>query len=85
MVVRIKRGQWLRRVGPFESEISEVREGLAEASLVLESLNEAWEANEELERRLEERDVQLAAAYTDIERLETEIAALRRAQGACSR
>jgi hypothetical protein len=81
-IVRIKRGQWLRRAGPFESELSEAQQGLSEVAALLDELNEAWEANEDLSRRLEERDRQLAGVYGDLERLSEELENASRRKGA---
>jgi len=83
MIVRIKRGQWLRRAGPFESELAEAQETLREdVNSLLGDLGDAWTADEELERRLEERDRQLADAYGELERLGEELERARRAKGA---
>ena len=83
MIVRIKRGQWLRRAGPFESELAEAQETLGEdVNSLLESLDQAWESNQELEQRLEERDRQLAEAYRVVEALGEEVERLQRAKGA---
>jgi hypothetical protein len=60
ILVRMTRREWLRRAGPFESELAgEVERGLDEADSVVQWWMDALEQNEELERRLQERDVTL--------------------------
>jgi hypothetical protein len=57
VLVRMRRGHWLRRAGPFESEIAEdVAKGLDQADDVIQWWSDALEENEELERKLVERD-----------------------------
>lgn len=65
-VVRIRRGQWLRRAGPFESHLDEAKEELDELDPLLDLYTDSVEENAELATRLAERDQQLeelAAAY----------------------
>jgi hypothetical protein len=65
-VVRIRRGQWLRRAGPFESHLDEAKEELDELDSLLDLYTESVDENAELAARLAERDQQLeqlAAAY----------------------
>ena len=58
ILVRMTRRQWLRRAGPFESELAgEVGSGLVAADTVVQWWLESLERNKELERRLQERDV----------------------------
>jgi hypothetical protein len=63
-IVRMARGQWLRRAGPFESDLAHQEQRLEETEDFLEEWLAASEQNEELLERLEERDLlitQLAA------------------------
>lgn len=53
-IVRVRRGQWLRRVGPFEAEVG-VERSFTDVGSLLDELEQAWRANEELERRLRVR------------------------------
>jgi len=65
-VVRIRRGQWLRRAGPFESHLDEAKEELDELDPLLDLYTESIDENAELAARLAERDQQLEqlpAAY----------------------
>lgn len=54
--VRMARGQWLRRAGPFESELAEQAERLEEVEDFFEDWMKATDENEELAARLGERD-----------------------------
>jgi hypothetical protein len=73
MVVRVKRGEWLRRAGPFEAELHGPGE-LARHELrsLVEELDRASRANDELERSLRVRDEQLTAALGELARLREE-------------
>jgi len=54
MVVRMGRGEWLRKAGPFESQVIEAK--LEEATDFFDDWLEALQTNEDLEERLQERD-----------------------------
>ena len=54
MVVRMSRGEWLRKAGPFESQVIEAK--IEEASDFFDDWLEALQTNEDLEERLEQRD-----------------------------
>jgi exonuclease VII small subunit len=66
-VVRIKRGQWLRRAGPFEANLAEAEEAEEELEsvedMLLDLYSDAIEENEELSERLQERDEQMEQLY----------------------
>jgi hypothetical protein len=79
MVVRVRRGEWLRRAGPFEAELLGPREVLGhDLSSLLDALERAWRANDQLQRRLKGRDEELSAASEEVERLAAECARLKR-------
>jgi hypothetical protein len=77
MIVRISRGQWLRRAGPFEAELSGAERSLTHVSSLLEELARASRRNEDLERRLRVRDDDLNAKAKEVEELAAEVADLR--------
>lgn len=64
MVVRMKRGEWLVKAGPFEAHVKAAEESLEGVEEAYRSaLNEAWETATDLEQRLEERTRELEEAY----------------------
>ena len=65
-LVRLRRGQWLRRVGPFEAEVVDVERSFTDVDSLLDALERAWRANEELERRLRVRTEELHAAFDEL-------------------
>ena len=77
MIVRIERGQWLRRAGPFEAELVGAELSVADVGWLIEELRRAWQANEELERRLRRRDEEFEAASEELGRLASELAHLK--------
>jgi len=68
VLVRMRQGQWLRRAGPFESEIDEIEASLDQADSVYQWWLDALKENEELERRLEERDEMIQSLLEERER-----------------
>lgn len=68
--IRMARGQWLRRAGPFESELAEAERNLGEADELFTQWLEVSDDNARLLMLLEERD-------TTIEQLLNENDALR--------
>jgi hypothetical protein len=58
VIQRMRRQQWSRRAGPFESELAEAEaeEELEDVDPMFSLLEEAWTENENLLARLEERD-----------------------------
>jgi hypothetical protein len=79
MVVRIRRGEWLRRAGPFEAELVGPPEVVRhELSSLVDALERAWGANDELERSLKARDEQLVAASEELARLRNDLARSKR-------
>jgi hypothetical protein len=68
VVVRMRRRQWLRRAGPFESHLAdEAQDELDAIDPIFELYAEALEENEELARRLSERDEALEEVQGDLE------------------
>ncbi|MGH2762623.1 MAG: hypothetical protein ACRDL0_15400 [Thermoleophilaceae bacterium] len=67
--VRMGRGQWLRRAGPFETDLAEQEKRLGEAEDFFEDWLEATEQNEELVNRLAQRDEQVEQLLRDREAL----------------
>jgi hypothetical protein len=81
VTVRIKRGEWLSRAGPFEAQVQPV-EDLSEA------LHAADDTNLELARNLSNRSAQLSSysarlreARAEVEHLQAENARLRNPDG----
>lgn len=73
VLVRMQRGQWLRRAGPFESEIAEIEASLDQADTVYQWWLEALNENEELEGRLEQRDTMIHDLLEERDRLIEEL------------
>jgi hypothetical protein len=74
VIVRMSRGHWLRRAGPFESEIAEeVAEGLDEADDIVESWMQTLSENERLAERLEEADEAIRALLDERDQLIEEL------------
>lgn len=67
MVVRMGRGEWLRKAGFFESQVIEAK--IEEASNFFEDWLEALQTNEDLEERLEQRDAAIHDLLTEREAL----------------
>lgn len=67
MVVRMSRGEWLRKAGPFESQVIEAK--IEEASDFFDDWLEALQTNEDLEERLEQRDAAIHDLLTERETL----------------
>jgi hypothetical protein len=64
--VRMGRGQWLQRAGPFETALAEGVQRLDEAENFFdELLDDVMEQNEELVTRLAERDEQVEQLLHD--------------------
>ena len=71
--VRLARGEWLQRAGPFQPQLQEVADSLAETDTFLEEWLEATDVNEELTRTLEERDEAIRELLQDREVLLEEV------------
>jgi len=67
MVVRMSRGEWLRKAGPFESQVLEDKIGQAED--FFDDWLEAIQTNEDLEARLQERDEAIQGLLIEREQL----------------
>jgi hypothetical protein len=78
MVVRIKRGQWLRRAGPFESELAGTEDALdRNVDSLVGNLRDAWHRIEELGQELERCGDDLDTAYAEVERMSAEVLKLK--------
>lgn len=65
--VRMGRGQWLRRAGPFETDLAEQERRLGEAEDFFDDWLNAMEQNEDLVNRLAQRDEQVEQLLRDRE------------------
>jgi hypothetical protein len=71
--VRLARGEWLQRAGPFEPKLEEVAESLDAADSFFEEWLEVTEENEQLTERLEQRDQAIRELLAERELLVQEL------------
>jgi hypothetical protein len=60
VLVRIRRREWLRKAGPFEVALEEVSDEMVEATLLTELYTNEVRRNQNLTKKLAERDQRLA-------------------------